>query len=40
MPTYAQYLEHATTKGFQPVSEATFNAMLACRFNPITNDFI
>lgn len=40
MPTYAQYLDHARAKGFQPLTESTFNALIACRFNPITNDFI
>jgi len=38
-PTYAQYLAHAQAKGFQPVKESTFNALIACGFNPITNNF-
>jgi hypothetical protein len=39
MPTYQQYLAHAQTKGFQPVKEITFNALIASGFNPITNNF-
>lgn len=38
-PTYAQYLAHAQAKRFQPVKESTFNALIACGFNPITNNF-
>ena len=39
MPTYQEYLAHAKAKGFQPVTETTFNALIACKFNPITNNF-
>ena len=34
---YAEYLNHAKAKGFQPLSEAAFNSLVAAGFNPITN---
>jgi hypothetical protein len=40
MPTYATYLFHARLKGFQPLSEPTFNSLIEARYNPITNQFI
>jgi hypothetical protein len=39
MPTYAEYLAHARTKGFQPVSQATFDSLIRAGFNPITGAF-
>lgn len=40
MPTYQDYLQHASSKGFQPVSEAAFDYLIKASFNPITNQFI
>ena len=39
MPTYQEYLYHAAKKGFQPLSENSFNYLLKAKFNPITNKF-
>jgi len=39
MPTYSQYCAYAQSKGFQPISEAAFTALIACGFNPLTNTF-
>jgi hypothetical protein len=39
MPTYQQYLTYASNKGFQPLTEVTFNYLIAARFNPITSQF-
>jgi hypothetical protein len=35
--TYSNYKAYAAAKGFQPVSIATFNALVLAGFNPITN---
>lgn len=35
--TYTNYLAYAKSKGFQPVSLSTFNALVLAGFNPITN---
>jgi hypothetical protein len=35
--TYANYVAYAQTKGFQPVSVTTFNALVLAGYNPITN---
>ncbi len=40
MPSYRNYLIYASTKGFQPVSLDTFNALLKAKFNPVTNTFV
>lgn len=35
--TYRAYVAYAQSKGFQPVSIQTFNALVLAGFNPITN---
>ena len=40
MPNYDTYLFHARLKGFQPLSEPTFNALIKAKYNPITNQFV
>lgn len=35
--TYRNYVAYAQSKGFQPVSIKTFNALVLAGFNPITN---
>ena len=35
--TYTDYINHAKAEGFQPLSEAAFEALRAVGFNPITN---
>lgn len=39
MPSYADYVAHAASRGFQPMSESTFNKLVACGFNPITSQW-
>lgn len=36
MPTYEQYVAYAASKGFQPVGQKAFNALVAAGFNPVT----
>jgi hypothetical protein len=35
--TYRSYLAYAQSKGFQPVSIHTYNALVLAGYNPITN---
>jgi hypothetical protein len=35
MPTYADYLAHAAKKGFQPIGEQAFDALIRAGFDPI-----
>jgi len=35
--TYADYVAHAKSRGFQPLSERAFTALRKAGFNPITN---
>jgi hypothetical protein len=37
MPTYKEYTEYAKAKGFQPLNEKTYQAMIKANYNPITN---
>lgn len=39
MPTYAEYLAYAASRGFQPMKESTFDSLIACGFNPITSEW-
>jgi hypothetical protein len=39
MPTYSQYLIYSKNKGFQPLSEKSFNSLISAGFNPISNEF-
>ena len=39
MPTYTEYLAYAKSKGFQPLSEKSFNSLVSAGFNPISNEF-
>ena len=36
MPTYTEYLAYAKSKGFQPMREATFYAVIKAGINPVT----
>ena len=36
MPTYTEYLAYAKSKGFQPMRETTFYAVIKAGINPIT----
>lgn len=36
-PTYADYLAYAKERGFQPMSEATFDRLVALGLDPIRN---
>lgn len=40
MPTYAQYVAYAASKGFQPLGEAAFNALVASGYNPVSKDWL
>ena len=35
MPTYTEYLAYAKLKGFQPMQETTFYAVIKAGINPI-----
>ena len=35
MPTYSEYVAYAATKGFQPLGETAFNALVAAGVNPV-----
>jgi hypothetical protein len=37
MPTYTEYLAYAKSKGFQPMREETFYAVIKAGINPITS---
>ena len=36
MPTYQDYVAYAKAKGFIPFTEATFNAFIKAKINPIS----
>jgi len=40
LPTFEQYLNYASIKGFQPLKEQTFEAMLRIGFDPINNSYV
>jgi hypothetical protein len=35
MPTYTEYLAYAKSKGFQPMREETFYAVIKAGINPV-----
>ena len=39
MPTYQEYTAYAKAKGFQPIGEPAFHALVLAGFNPITNEW-
>jgi len=40
VPTYTQYLTYAKRKGFQPVSETTFYALIKAGLDPVRGEFV
>ena len=39
MPTYAEYCAHAARRGFQPLGQVAFDALILAGFNPVLNRF-